>query len=356
MRITVVVGVLLISVSTSWAGEAQRWDELELLDGRVLNGSITREGPNYRIRQGHGSTLVPALAVIRLHEVKDPLEAYEEAAATAKDTEDRVRVAKLAESIGLRREAKGAYQRVLVGEPDHAEARAALGFVKHEGKWLTRDDRERALGKVKFRGAWVSPAERLRTRRAEAEALRAAAEPDSEAAAPAKGSGGVGSTRTRSAPKGSKAATSAGELVAKTKRRSKNSYDRRTPRRHLQLGISTPRRRARTGGGSTQQRYYGSQQRGYGSQPWSYGSQQRNFGSQQRQQRSSGSQQRSYAPPRPRTTRPPARPRPPRSSGYACPRQAAAARQAAANRARQAQRPAPAPLAAPRQVLPLGVR
>ena len=344
MRIRIVVWALLISAGVAQLALAdgpESWDEIELLDGRVLSGSITREGPNYRVRKGMGSTLVPALAVIRVRELKDPLEVYEQAKARAQGPADRLRVAKLAESLGLRGDAKDTYRRILVDEPDNAQARAALGFVKHRGQWLTHDEHQRALGKIKFRGAWVTPAERQGVLDAEAEARREAA---AERATPAP-AGGVGSTRTRVAPQ-----TSEGQSVAGTqtrKRKKTDSYDRRTYRRVIQLGISTPRRRRSSTLRPAGYYYpYGYPQGTY--QPYSYP-----------QQGYQGSRQRGYAPPRPYTapprpyTAPPRRdpPRPPRSSGYSCPRQAARRAAQPANA-----RPPSQPLAPPRQALPPGAR
>jgi len=329
MRFRIMGWALLASVGLGlqcFASDARQWDEVELLDGRVLSGSVTREGPNYRIRKGHGSTLVPALEVIRLHETKDPLESYEEATARAQNTVDRVRAAKLAESLGLQREAKEVYRRVLASEPDHAQARAALGFVRHQGQWLTHDDHQRALGKVKFRRAWVSVAERKRILEAEAKSRREAAEAR-WTPAPA---GGVGATRTRAVPK-----TSGGEALRPAKKRKTDSYDRRTPRRVIQLGISTPRRRSRV---RPTRGYYPNGYYPNGYYP-------------------NGYYPNGYYPNGARLRRSAPRPRP--RGNYACPRQAAADR----NRARRAAQPRqavqpqrPRPLAPPRQSLPLGAR
>jgi hypothetical protein len=50
-------------------------------------------------------------------------------------------------------------RRVLDFEPDHAEARKALGYTFQEGKWVTHDDVMTSRGYVKYKGRYVLPQE-----------------------------------------------------------------------------------------------------------------------------------------------------------------------------------------------------
>ncbi|QDT28079.1 HEAT repeat domain-containing protein [Gimesia panareensis] len=50
-------------------------------------------------------------------------------------------------------------EKVIKLDPDHAKARAALGYTKRDGEWMTRDQIMRKNGYVKYKGRYVSSAE-----------------------------------------------------------------------------------------------------------------------------------------------------------------------------------------------------
>ncbi len=50
-------------------------------------------------------------------------------------------------------------EKVLLLEPDHAKARAALGYTLRDGEWMTRDELMRKNGYIKYKGRYVSTAE-----------------------------------------------------------------------------------------------------------------------------------------------------------------------------------------------------
>jgi len=50
-------------------------------------------------------------------------------------------------------------EKVLLLDPDHAKARAALGYTNRDGEWMTRDDVMRKNGYIKYKGRYVSTAE-----------------------------------------------------------------------------------------------------------------------------------------------------------------------------------------------------
>jgi DNA replication initiation complex subunit (GINS family) len=52
------------------------------------------------------------------------------------------------------------YQKIIAAEPDHEEARTALGYQRHQGKWLTQDEINEAQGLVRHKGKWMTPEER----------------------------------------------------------------------------------------------------------------------------------------------------------------------------------------------------
>ena len=48
-------------------------------------------------------------------------------------------------------------ERILELDPNHADARTALGFRQKDGKWMNRDDVMAARGLVMYEGRYVTP-------------------------------------------------------------------------------------------------------------------------------------------------------------------------------------------------------
>jgi hypothetical protein len=57
----------------------------------------------------------------------------------------------------LRDEARQHWERILELQPNHDEARAALGFRQNDGQWMTRDDVMASRGMVQYEGRFVTP-------------------------------------------------------------------------------------------------------------------------------------------------------------------------------------------------------
>ena len=57
----------------------------------------------------------------------------------------------------MQREYQQHLERILELNPNHAEARAALGFHKKDGQWMNRDDVMAARGLVMYEGRYVTP-------------------------------------------------------------------------------------------------------------------------------------------------------------------------------------------------------
>ncbi len=91
-------------------------------------------------------------------------------ATAPKDTAALASLAKEAQTLGLKREVREVWNDILKVDSENVEARAALGFVKTAGKWISAAEAEaafeketgpvyKALGLTKSDGKWVSPAE-----------------------------------------------------------------------------------------------------------------------------------------------------------------------------------------------------
>ncbi|MDF1665134.1 MAG: hypothetical protein P1V97_25455 [Planctomycetota bacterium] len=150
-------------------------DIVTMNDGRVLRGSVESEGQDLIIKGRYGSLRV------KKANVKDWQFASPEEKAFAKkkaqlgngNADERYRLGVFARDKGLHSKAKAAFESVLLVNPNHPGARSALGYVKHQGLWMTVADKARMEGKVKYRGRWVTldeKAELIKKARQEKEA------------------------------------------------------------------------------------------------------------------------------------------------------------------------------------------
>ena len=152
---------LAIGVVTS-VGAASA-DIVRLNDGGAVRGTIVSR-PN-----GDGIT-VESLTGVTITVSRDdvaalnrrPIEAelYVDKAAAVADTVAAHReLAEWARSEGLRSAYREQLQEVIRLEPDDESARKSLGYVVHEGRWMTRDEIKMAEGFIQVGRKWVTPAE-----------------------------------------------------------------------------------------------------------------------------------------------------------------------------------------------------
>lgn len=82
-----------------------------------------------------------------------------EAAVADTDVPALWTLAQWAQSKGMSSYARMTALRVITLEPDHAAARALLGYEKIGGRWLTYDEAMTAKGFIRFEGRWMPKAE-----------------------------------------------------------------------------------------------------------------------------------------------------------------------------------------------------
>ena len=143
---------------------AARADVVYLKNGRTLSGNVTREGDGYRLRTGSGGMFIPADQVLRVEQAETPLERYRKDAAAVRDAdvEGHYRLARYCKEHGLTKQMREELAIVLALAPEHEAARREMGYVRHDGKWLTSDEVRIAQGYVKFRGKWITKAYKAR--------------------------------------------------------------------------------------------------------------------------------------------------------------------------------------------------
>lgn len=130
-------------------------DELVLRNGSVFHGAVTEDGDRVVVRMDVGTMSFRKVDVREIRRTGDPLKEFEAKSAAAATAKDCMDVALWARERGLSAKAAEMYEKAILLEPDHAAARAALGYEKHEGRWLKGDDLMVARGFVKSDGRWV---------------------------------------------------------------------------------------------------------------------------------------------------------------------------------------------------------
>lgn len=154
-------------------------DQVHLKNGRVLEGTIQEETKDSLVvKTTSGATATIPLANVKKIERGATAADDADTKLAALDPDDLMghhELAQWCESKKLAAKAKAIYTKVLERWPHDATSRRALGYVRHEGKWMTRQEYMRGLGLVESDGgeSWVTPEQaEKRARLAEAKGQR----------------------------------------------------------------------------------------------------------------------------------------------------------------------------------------
>jgi len=155
---------LVLAGALAWSSSLQG-DELLLTQGGRIEGQwFNREEQplsQYQMRTASGVLITIGAAQVERAERRLPAEdEYTRRAPLAADTPAaQWELAEWCRRNHLIRERKVHLARVVALDPDHAQARQALGFRFLNGQWTTRDDFFRREGYELFRGKWRTPQE-----------------------------------------------------------------------------------------------------------------------------------------------------------------------------------------------------
>jgi len=126
-----------------------RADIVHLTNGGKLEGEVTEQGDRITIKTKFGSVSVPGDEVARIEQVTTPEEEYREKASgpAPGDAEGRYQLALWCAEHGLSEEAETEARAAIAADPDHEGARKLLGYVRFEGRWVDRAERDEALAR-----------------------------------------------------------------------------------------------------------------------------------------------------------------------------------------------------------------
>ena len=151
-------------------------DEVLLNDGGKLVGKSERVGDEVVVTTPHGETRVKAADVKSITPGRTAWDDYADKlkATDKKNAAALVALGDWCRDNGLGVEAKQHWSGAVAIDPDQADARKRLGFIRYDDRWLTEDDYYKARGFVKVDGEWISADESRRrdVARRDAEALK----------------------------------------------------------------------------------------------------------------------------------------------------------------------------------------
>jgi hypothetical protein len=157
--VALLAGLTIASLASPFArGETFVLKSGGRIDGQRLNPSRGPTEP-YQLKTDGGLrlSLVPAQVsrVVIRYDVQKQYDA--EVVAANNSAEGHWQLAEWCKEQGLVSERKAHLQKVLEIDPDHAQARAALGFSRVRDRWMTMDDVMLSLGYVRTGGVWKTP-------------------------------------------------------------------------------------------------------------------------------------------------------------------------------------------------------
>ncbi|MEM8866572.1 MAG: HEAT repeat domain-containing protein [Planctomycetota bacterium] len=131
-------------------------DVVELSGGRRLAGSVpedqSRATLTIELEEG-GLLTLDRDQIARVATESPAMVEYRRRAPTAPDTvESHLALAKWCQERRLRDAYRLHLERVIQLDPTHEEARSLLGYQKHGGRWLTRDQVMTARGMIRYEG------------------------------------------------------------------------------------------------------------------------------------------------------------------------------------------------------------
>ncbi|RMG09433.1 MAG: hypothetical protein D6731_19760 [Planctomycetota bacterium] len=149
---------------------AARADRLILRDGRALEGRVRDDGDSVvLVRDGGAEARFPKEQVLEVERGPTPAEVLRArwAALAPDDLPGHRALARDCDARRLRALAREVRRRILERWPDDPETRRALGYVRKDGRWLTRAEAMRSLGLVPSRDGrtWITPEEAARRAR-----------------------------------------------------------------------------------------------------------------------------------------------------------------------------------------------
>gem|GEM_PF-3408060 len=165
ISITTILAMLAFFIFCSYLSA----DVIHLKDGRKVEGVIvTKDGDKVSIKTKFGIVEFPMTDVLKIEEKKTVDQLYKEKLANAnpRDTGELMELAEWCSENKLISKAKKHLKQIISLDTNHEVAREKLGYVKYEGKWVTKRTLDKLkreaeiaakkdAGLVEYKGEWL---------------------------------------------------------------------------------------------------------------------------------------------------------------------------------------------------------
>ncbi len=146
-------------------------DELWLVNGGIVEGTVTDEGTSYRVEGDTGAAMtIPKREVRKWIKKLTPMQKYAARLVQLdpENADSQMELAKWCRKNAMPDEAKYHLECALNLRPDDPAIRKAAGYIWYEKEWMTFAEKQRRRGLTKYESKWI-PIEEAVTLQAEAE-------------------------------------------------------------------------------------------------------------------------------------------------------------------------------------------
>ena len=132
-------------------------DEVVLRNGARFEGDVRESKDTVTVVMDFGSITFKRIDVARIERGPSAILVFDGRLVLLKpdDLDGRFELAMWALDNHLDQRATSLLEHILKRDPNHAGAREALGYRRHQGKWVTEEEYYREQGLVPFRGEWM---------------------------------------------------------------------------------------------------------------------------------------------------------------------------------------------------------
>ncbi|HMI93862.1 MAG TPA: hypothetical protein VK509_20955 [Polyangiales bacterium] len=157
-----------------------RADRVHLANGSVIEGKASALGDKVVVEIDSGAITLSRDSVTKIEAGESNVQRVAARYAQLKpgDVRGLLELADFCRDHGMPARERELLQQVIEHAPDHAQARARLGYVRSGAGWITHDEHMRAQGFVLHQGQWLERKQVLELERLHAQAETAAHDRD----------------------------------------------------------------------------------------------------------------------------------------------------------------------------------
>ena len=148
---------LTILLMLIWIGQLLA-DIVVLKNGNRIEGIVSIKGDSIVVTLPYGKMTINRDQIVKIISSITPLEKYlqQQSQLIHNDIKGHYKLAQWCRSNGLVPQWQQELQQVLQIDPNHEQARKDLGYVRHEGRWLSHDEIMAKRGYIKYKDQWLA--------------------------------------------------------------------------------------------------------------------------------------------------------------------------------------------------------